>query len=132
MTHFSIPPPNEAQFPEGVPKHWCYIPMTAEQNAAFYDLLKRYAPLFPQKSDEAPEKWAAVEPVFVEGERRCTYPMPRPDARPLMQTPYNEYLVFDADNTNRDQESDVPPGRDRTGRRGGDNEPSDDDATYQR
>ena len=31
-----------------------HMQLTDEQNAAFYDLLRRYAPLFPQKSDEAP------------------------------------------------------------------------------
>lgn len=109
ITHFKIPSPGEAQYPEGMPEmappvKYRYMQLTDEQNAAFYDLLRRYAPLFPQKSDEAPEMEVEVEPVFVKGKRH-TYPMPRPHARPLMPTPYNQFLVLDSTNTDEDQEA---------------------------
>lgn len=103
MARFSIPHPSEAQMPEGVMPRFKFIPMSAEQNTDFFGMLKRYAPLFPQRSDQEPR--VEVEPVFAAGERRCNYPMPRPLMRPMMPTKYNQLLVFDAGNTDRDQEA---------------------------
>ena len=106
---------------------WRYVPISAEQNAAFYAMLKRYAPLFPQKSDEAPEMEEEVEPVFVKGKRH-TCPMPRPLARPLMPTPYNEFLVLDSTNTDEDQEAwKFYVGATERGAEEGDDAPSDDE-----
>ena len=84
------------------PKHWRYVPISDEQNAAFYALLRRYAPLFPQRSDHEPA--VEVQPTFAEGKQH-PYPMPRPEERPLMPTPYNEFLVLRRDNTDEDQET---------------------------
>ena len=81
---------------------WRYVPISDEQNAAFYALLRRYAPLFPQRSDQEPA--VEVQPKFAEGKQH-PYPMPRPEERPLMPTPYNEFLCFDETNTDEDQET---------------------------
>ena len=77
-------------------------PISDAQNAEFATLIRRYAPLFPQRSDQEPA--VEVQPKFAEGKQH-PYPMPRPEERPLMPTPYNEFLCFDETNTDEDQET---------------------------
>jgi len=82
---------------------WRYMPMSSAQNNAFYELLRRYAPLFPQRSDTEPR--ALMPPVFTRGQRRHRYPRPRPLAYPLLPSPYNKLLAFNRMNTNTEQET---------------------------
>ena len=80
---------------------WRFMPMSAAQNGAFYALLHRYAPLFPQESDLEPR--VKMPPVFRNGERH-PYPRPREPKLRLLPSPYNGFLVMDPGNTDEEQE----------------------------
>ena len=81
---------------------WRFTPMSSAQNGSFYELLRRYAPLFPQGSDREPR--VPMPPVFVSGRRRTRYPRPRPLMYPLLPSHYNTMLVLDRSNTDAVQE----------------------------
>ena len=93
-----------ARFRCPCPPHvqWRFMPMSGVQNAAFYELLRRYAPLFPQRTDGEPR--VPMAPIFVRGRRRHRYPRPRPLALPLLPCMYNNMLVLDPNNTSMEQE----------------------------
>jgi hypothetical protein len=76
--------------------------ITPEKNAAFYALLRRYAPLFPQAADRTPVE---VEPVFRRG-RRHAYAMPRPERWRLLPHTANMFLVLSPPRRQDDAEYD--------------------------
>jgi hypothetical protein len=76
--------------------------ITPAKNAAFYSIIKRYSPLFPQQADREPR--VAVSPVFERG-RRFRAPMPRPERWRLWPHPANLFLILDKGNT-RSNDSD--------------------------
>jgi hypothetical protein len=81
---------------------WRYMTMSSAQNSSFYELLRRYAPLFPQGSDREPRR--PMAPIYASGRRRHSYPLPRPLVYPLLPSPYNPLLVLDRGNTDTTQE----------------------------
>jgi len=81
---------------------WRYMPMSAAQNGAFYALLRRYAPLFPQESDLVAR--VRMPPVFRNGKTFSDYPRPRPLMRKRLPSIYNAFLVLDESNCMDDQE----------------------------
>jgi hypothetical protein len=80
-----------ARFHCQAPSHmqWRFMPMSSAQNGSFYELLRRYAPLFPQGSDREPRVPMAL--VFASGRRRHRYPRPRPLMYPLLPSPDDSY-----------------------------------------
>eukprot|EP00966_Prymnesium_polylepis_P223125 5161809-Prymnesium_polylepis.1 len=75
--------------------------MRPQQNSAFFALLRRYCPLFPQAIDREPLE--LVEPVFRLGEHH-PYPQPRPRCWRLLPHMMNDFLIFDRIHTDEDQE----------------------------
>jgi hypothetical protein len=69
--------------------------ITPAKNAAFFSLIRRYCPLFPQKADTVPLE--VVSPVFKRGKRH-RYEFPRPERWRLWPHTANKFLILDSPN----------------------------------
>jgi hypothetical protein len=100
MRHVGLPSPtdHDAVY-EGLPKQWRFLRVSAAQNERLFALLRRYAPLFPQRDDLAPR--VPSEAVWKGRPGR------RPPGQllaPLLSSPFNEFMCIDKVSTDRDQE----------------------------
>jgi hypothetical protein len=102
MAYVGLPSPGEhGAVPDGLPKQWRFMWVTAAQNNTMFALLRRFAPLFPQREDRA--EHVPVEAVW-KG-RRGKRPDPNDNPRaPLLESQFNEFLCIDKSNTDREQE----------------------------
>ena len=88
----------DCQTPRGTQWRFMRPPqITPAKNAAFYSILKRYCPLFPQLADAEPR--VAVAPVFKSRGMRHPYEMPRPERWRLWPHPANMFLILDKFNS---------------------------------
>jgi len=93
----------ECQTPRGTQWRCMTAPqITPEKNAAFYTLLKRYCPLFPQRADKVQR--VVGEPVFKRG-RRHAYELPRREKWRLWPHMANSFLILDRMNSTVEYES---------------------------
>ena len=83
--------------------NWAHIPTTSAKTNRFNELLRRWAPLFPQQSDT--EQLVPVAPRFRIGGRHV-YPKPRPLCWPVLRGSdiLTDMLMFDPGNTDAYQE----------------------------
>ena len=84
----------DCQTPRGTQWRMMTAPqITPAKNAAFFALIKRYCPLFPQRADTVPR--VAVPPVFKRGQRH-PHQLPRPRQWRLWPHFANRYLILDS------------------------------------
>ena len=85
--------------PHDTAEPWNLVAVNDAQNERFHDLLRRYAPLFPQRSDRTPHEVAA--PVWSGG--RCKRPAIL--CAPLLESDFNQFMCIDRTNTDENMDA---------------------------